>query len=105
MFSSPMLIVVVLAMVFTLFPLGIALVRLAVPLALLALVPLLARQTSPAAEVPSLLPVAGGWLRPTAGTLKQYFKNLARLVAATIPLMLLGALVGSFVAPFISASC
>ena len=103
MISSPMLNVVVLAMVFTLFPLGIALVRLAVPLALLALVPLLARQTSPAAEVPSLLPVAGGWLRPTAGTLKQYFKNLARLGAATIPLMLLAALLGALVAELIPA--
>jgi len=86
-----------------LFPLGIALVRLAVPLALLALVPLLARQTSPAAEVPSLLPVAGGWVRPTAGTLKQYFKNLARLGAATIPLMLLAALLGALVAELIPA--
>ena len=40
MISSPTLNVVVLAMVFALFPLPIALVRVALPLLLLALVPL-----------------------------------------------------------------
>jgi hypothetical protein len=51
MISSPMLNVVVLTMVFTLFPPGIALLRLAVPLVLLALVPWLTRQARPASEI------------------------------------------------------
>jgi len=49
MISSPTLNVIVLAMAFTLFPLPVALVRLAVPLILLMLVPVILRNTAPAA--------------------------------------------------------
>src|SRR5258708_10031104 len=51
MISSPTLNVVVLTMAFTLFPLPIALARLAVPLILLSLVPLIVRRTAPPAAI------------------------------------------------------
>lgn len=96
MISSPTLNVVVLTMVFALFPPGVALVRVAVPLALLALVPWLVGRTK-LVEVQCQLPSAG-WLVPATGTLKQYLKNLARLAATTIPFMILAALLGALVA-------
>lgn len=99
MISSPMLNVVVLTMVFVLFPPGIALLRLSVPLVLLALVPWLAGQTKPVAvkcELPS-----AGWLVPATGTLKQYSRNLARLAATTIPFMVLAALLGALLAELV----
>lgn len=99
MISSPMLNVVVLTMVFALFPPGIALLRLSVPLVLLALVPWLAGQTKPVAvkcELPS-----AGWLVPATGTLKQYSRNLARLAATTIPFMILAALLGALLAELV----
>jgi uncharacterized membrane protein YraQ (UPF0718 family) len=102
MISSPMLNVVVLTMAFALFPPGIALVRLAVPLALLALVPWLAGNTQAAAGASCEVPSAG-WLVPTTVTLKQYLKNLARLAATTIPFMILAALLGALVAEAIPA--
>ena len=72
MISSPMLNVVVLTMVFTLFPPGIAALRLAIPLVLLALVPWLTRPARPATEVNCEI-AQTGWLVPTGVTFKQYF--------------------------------
>jgi hypothetical protein len=99
MISSPMLNVVVLTMVFALFPPGVALLRVAVPLVLLAMVPWLVGQTKPV-EVQCQVPSAG-WLVPATGTVKQYLKNLARLAATTIPFMILAALLGAIVAELI----
>lgn len=101
MISSPLLNVVVLTMAFALFSPGIALVRLAVPFVLLALMPWLVgqAQTSPNAvcDAPS------GWMLPAAVTLKQYLKNLARLAVTTIPFMLLAAILGALVAELVPA--
>ena len=102
MISSPMLNVVVLTMVFTLFPIQVALVRLAVPLLLLVLVPWLARESKPAPEGICALPDPG-WLRPSAGALQQYGKNLLRLAWTTLPFMLLAALLGALVAELVPA--
>lgn len=101
MIASPMLNVVVLTMVFALFPPGVALLRVAVPLALLAMVPWLVGQTK-AVEVQCQIPSAG-WLVPATGTIKQYLKNLARLAATTIPFMILAALLGAVVAELVPA--
>jgi uncharacterized membrane protein YraQ (UPF0718 family) len=98
MISSPMLNVVVLAMAFTLFPLKIALVRLAVPLVLIALVPLIVRQTAPSAHSFASVRGAERWLQPVGETLKNYFRHVARLAANTIPLMILAAALGAVVA-------
>ena len=81
MISSPTLNVVVLAMVFALFPLPIALVRVAVPLVLLTWVPVIVRKTAPAAwishTVNTSLVDKNGWWQPPGFTLKRYLKNFA----------------------------
>jgi len=102
MISSPTLNVVVLAMVFALFPLPIALVRVAVPLVLLALVPVMVRKTAPAAWIshvvnPSLVD-QNGWWQPLGFTLKSYLKNFAGLTVATVPLMVVAAFLGALIA-------
>ena len=102
MISSPMLNLVVLTMVFTLFPPGIAALRLAVPLVLRALVPWLTRQARPAPERNCEI-AQTGWLVPTGITLKQYLKNLAQLALTTIPFMVLAALLGALVVEVIPA--
>jgi uncharacterized membrane protein YraQ (UPF0718 family) len=103
MISSPMLNVVVLAMAFTLFPLPIALTRLAIPLVLLALVPLIAGRQNAGIEL--ALPPAdnAGWSRDITATLVSYLKNLARLAAITLPLMVLAALLGAVMAEVLPA--
>ncbi len=100
MFSSPLLNVVVVAMSFALFPFGIALTRVAVALALIALTPWLVRGIVPATVATSAL-ADTGWMFPVSGVLKQYGKNLARLALTTIPLMILAALLGAITAELI----
>jgi hypothetical protein len=104
MISSPTLNVVVLSMAFALFPLTIALVRLAVPLALLALVPWIGGKTSsqPAIECPT--PRQAGWLLPATFTAKAYLKNLGRLALTTIPLMIVAALLGAIAVEVLPSS-
>jgi len=102
MISSPTLNVVVLAMVFALFPLPIALVRVAVPLVLLALVPVIVRKTAPAAWIShtgnrSLNDKSGSW-QALGFTLKSYLKNFAGLTLATVPLMVVAAFLGALIA-------
>lgn len=103
MISSPTLNVVVLAMLFALFPLPVALVRLAVPIVLIALVPWMTRGVKPAAEISSLI-AAAGWARPTRETLVQFLKNLGKLAATTIPLMILAGLLGALFIELVPAS-
>jgi uncharacterized membrane protein YraQ (UPF0718 family) len=102
MISSPMLNVVVLTMVFALFPTGIALVRLVVPLVLIALVPWLAGNAQGAEPATREMP-ATGWLVPTTATLRPYLKNLAKLAVTTVPFMVLAALLGALVAELLPA--
>ena len=103
MISSPTLNIIVLMMAFALFPLPVALVRLAVPLLLLVSVPLLVRQTAPAQREICPLPAPDGWLRPTGSTLKTYLKNLGNLAIATIPFTILAAILGALLAEIIPA--
>jgi len=101
MISSPTLNVVVLAMVFALFPLPIALVRIVVPLVLLALVPVIVRKTAPAAWISrtgnTSLVDKNGWWQPLGFTLKSYLKNFAGLTVATVPLMVVAASLGALI--------
>jgi uncharacterized membrane protein YraQ (UPF0718 family) len=103
MFSSPLLNVVVLAMAFSLFPLPIALTRLAVPLVLLALVPLIAPTRNAGLDIQ--LPAAGGrGVAQDAGmTVARFLKNLARIASITVPLMLLAAFLGAVTAEALPA--
>jgi len=103
MISSPTLNIVVLAMALSLFPLKIALVRLAVPLVLIAMVPWIVRRTSPAEPELCALPSSDGWLQPTSGSIWMFLRNLARLAVTTIPLMILAALLGALVAELLPA--
>ena len=102
MISSPMLNVIVLTMVFALFPPGIAVMRLIVPLVLLMMVPwLIGRERSLAGSACEVM--SDGWLIPAGDTFRQYLKNLARLAVTTIPFMILAALLGAIVAEMVPA--
>ncbi len=103
MISSPLLNVVVLAMAFTLFPLPIALTRLAIPLVLLALVPLIAGRQTTSIELAPPPEDNAGWPHDISATLLSFLKNLARLAAITLPLMVLAALLGAVVAEVLPA--
>jgi len=103
MISSPTLNVVVLAMALAMFPLKIALVRLAVPLILLALVPWIVRHNQIAAVTEDLSGSADGWIRPTSDTFKSYVKNVGSLALTTIPLMVVAAFLGALVAEAVPA--
>ena len=94
MISSPTLNVVVLAMLFALFPFPVALVRIAAPLVLIALVPWLTRRVQPL-EVSCEVPRSAGWLRPTGSTFKQYLFNLGKLALTTVPLMVVAGFLGA----------
>lgn len=101
MISSPTLNVVVLTMVFALFPVGIALLRLVVPLVLIALVPWLAGNAGQEARAAGCEMPSTGWLVPTTVTLRQYSTNLAKLAATTVPFMILAAVLGALVAEWL----
>ena len=102
MISSPTLNVVVLAMAFALFPLPVALARLAVPLILLALIPLIVEE-APVRTATCALVDANGWLQPVGSTVRNYLKNLGRLALMTIPLMIVAAFLGAVVAEVLPA--
>jgi len=103
MISSPMLNVVVMAMAFALFPWPIAFVRLAVPLILIGLVPLIAGKGE-AVVAGCAVPADAGWLHPVTFTLKSYLQNLGRLSLVTVPLMIVAALLGAAAVELLPAS-
>jgi len=102
MISSPMLNVVVLTTVFALFPPGVAVLRLIVPLLLVAMVPWLTRSEQSLSGAVCEMK-SDGWLIPASDTFRLYLKNLARLAATTIPFMILAALLGAIVAEMVPA--
>jgi uncharacterized membrane protein YraQ (UPF0718 family) len=113
--SSPTLNVVVLTMAFSLFPLYVVMVKLAVTVAfLLIAVPIIARlsrsdlapaEAAPAvmsASAPPLLAVDNaspitGWPGAAWAVLRTFARNLLWIVRRTVPLMLLAALIGAFI--------
>jgi uncharacterized membrane protein YraQ (UPF0718 family) len=102
MFSSPALNVVVLAMTFALFPLQIALIKLAsVLLLIFVFAPYVAsRQSQPAnsgVECPIDWADSETWAEALAGTLKSYAKSFWIVFRAGFPLMLLAAFLGALV--------
>jgi hypothetical protein len=104
MISSPTLNVVVLSMAFALFPLKIALVRLALPLVLLALVPWIVGKTAAQPAIACPTPRETVWLLPATFTVKAYLKNLGRLALVTVPLMIVAALLGAIAVEVLPAS-
>jgi hypothetical protein len=103
MISSPSFNPVVVAMVFVLFPLPLAVMRVVVPAMLLAALPFLVRENE--LTVTSIgVPAGGEALVPRlvafCGT---FLRNLLRLTLLTLPWMLLAALVGALAAETIPA--
>jgi uncharacterized membrane protein YraQ (UPF0718 family) len=98
MISSPTLNVVVLAMAFSLFPLPIALTKVATVVALLALVPWLTPQTEP--ELVCAVPESGG----AGPAIVLFLKNLGKMILITVPLMVVAAVLGATFAELLPAS-
>ncbi len=103
MISSPSFNPLVVAMVFALFPLPLALLRMGVPVALLALLPWLVQENSPFSfdlTMPELELSINQRLRQFS---LAYGRNFARLLWMTLPWMLAAALLGALVAEMIPA--
>jgi uncharacterized membrane protein YraQ (UPF0718 family) len=102
MFSSPALNVVVLAMTFALFPLQIAILKLAsVLLLIFVFAPYVAsRQSQPAiaeVECPVEWAVSETWPQALFGTLRNYAQSFWVVFRVGFPLMLLAAFLGALV--------
>ena len=102
MFSSPTLNVIVLAMTFALFPLSIALVKLAAVLLLIfAFAPYIAARQSRSAEAespvecPIEIAVSESWAQALRRTLLAYVKSFWYVFRVGFPLMILGAALGA----------
>ena len=102
MISSPSFNPVVVAMAFVLFPLPLAMMRVAVPALLLAALPLLVRENGMAVrtiEIPDEEPL----VPRLVAFCRTYLRNLLRLTLLTLPWMLLAALLGALAAETIPA--
>jgi hypothetical protein len=107
MISSPSFNPVVVAMAFVLFPLPLALMRVAVPVVLLAALPLLVRENGLVVrtiEIRSGIPSgAEALLSRLVAFCRTYLGNLLRLTLLTLPWMLLAAVMGALAAEMIPA--
>ena len=101
MFSSPALNVVVLAMTFTLFPIPVALIKLASVLFLiLVFAPAAAsRQASKETVIacPIEIPSAGTWQQAASSVGRSFVKNFWYVARVALPLMILAAVLGALV--------
>jgi uncharacterized membrane protein YraQ (UPF0718 family) len=101
MFSSPTLNVVVLAMTFALFPLSIALLKLATTLLLIFVFAPLVGARYASAEVAVACPINLGvpetWMQAFVSTLKSYAQNFWYIARVGLPLMILSAGLGALV--------
>ncbi|HEV2113764.1 MAG TPA: permease [Terriglobales bacterium] len=99
MLSSPTLNVVVLATVFSLFPLPLAILKIGLTLLVLfAVIPFIAPATSAASKISVSAPAATvTWGEAFGSTIKSYLKNLWYLLRTAGPLMLLAAALGSLI--------
>jgi uncharacterized membrane protein YraQ (UPF0718 family) len=105
MISSPLLNVIVMAMVFSLFPMPLALTRLAIPILLLILVPFITPPvTQEVAEVHCSISAGTDWLQSSGSTLRSFFRNLARVFVFTVPLMFVAAALGAASAELLPAT-
>jgi len=102
MFASPALNVVVLAMTFALFPMSVALLKLATVLFLIfVFAPAVASRTtadSPAIPCPIEIPLSETWTQALLGVPRSYAKSFWYVFRVALPLMLLAAILGAFVA-------
>jgi uncharacterized membrane protein YraQ (UPF0718 family) len=110
MFSSPTLNIIVLSMLFSIFPLYLIVIKMTQTLVfILFLVPLLSRwvfnkervltydDSSCAIPPPAAAPINETWLEALRGTTILLGRNLGYIVIRTVPLMLLAGLLGAVV--------
>jgi len=110
MFSSPTLNIIVISMLFSIFPLYLAVIKLTLTLFfILLLVPLLSRWVFPEERVQSYddntcaiqpiapVPIDENWLAALRATSIALGRNLAYIVIRTVPLMLLAGVLGAVV--------
>jgi uncharacterized membrane protein YraQ (UPF0718 family) len=106
MFASPALNVVVLAMTFALFPVSIALLKLATVLFLIfVFAPAVAsRQASaPAVACPIEISDSETWAQALVSTTRSFLKSLWYVSRVALPLMLLAAVLGALVIELLPA--
>lgn len=107
MFASPALNVVVLAMTFALFPVPIALLKLATVLVLIfVFAPAVAsrRVTSAASVVcPIEIPVSETWAQALISSIRSFFKSFWYVFRVAFPLMILAAILGALVVELLPA--
>jgi uncharacterized membrane protein YraQ (UPF0718 family) len=103
MISSPSFNPVVLAMVFVLFPLPLALMRVVVPAVLLMALPLLVRENQLTVRMTVVPAVDEAMVPRLVSFCRTYLGNLLRLTLLTLPWMLLAAVIGASVAEMIPA--
>ena len=100
MFASPALNVVVLAMTFALFPVSVALVKLATVLFLIfvfAPVVSLRQQTAAAPVCPIAFLATETWVQAVVNTTRSFLKSFWYVFRVAFPLMILAALLGALV--------
>ncbi len=99
MFASPALNVVVLAMTFALFPMPVAILKIAtVAFLIFVFAPLMASKKNEAAEgyiCPIEIPVSERWGQAIVGVLKSYVKSFWYVFRVAFPLMILAAVLGA----------
>jgi uncharacterized membrane protein YraQ (UPF0718 family) len=102
MFASPALNVVVLAMTFTLFPISVALIKLATVLFLICVfVPIVAFRQGRSQPLTTAclieIPMSETWTEAFVGIARSYARNFWYVFRVAFPLMLLAAALGAFV--------
>jgi uncharacterized membrane protein YraQ (UPF0718 family) len=101
MFASPALNIVVLAMTFALFPVSVALLKLATVLFLIfAFTPVVAARQKSAASLiacPIEIPVSETWSQAIVGTLRSFLKSFWYVARVAFPLMILAAVLGALI--------
>ncbi|HWZ98995.1 MAG TPA: permease [Candidatus Dormibacteraeota bacterium] len=99
MFASPALNVVVLAMTFALFPLPVAMLKIAtVAFLIFVFAPLMASKKNESAEgyvCPIEIPASETWGQAVVGVLKSYTKSFWYVFRVAFPLMILAAVLGA----------
>ena len=107
MFASPALNVIVLAMTFALFPVAIALLKLASVLFLIfVFAPAVASRqegSAPGVACPIGIPISETLAQALAGTARSYAKSFWYVFRVAFPLMLLAAVLGAFVIELLPA--
>ena len=103
MISSPCFNPVVVAMAFVLFPLPIAALRIAVPVLLLLLLPLLIPENKVTGRIFSMPEIPRPLRERLLSFLTIFLRNLLRLTLLTLPWMLLAAVLGALAAELIPA--